>query len=473
MKSKKLLVSSILSLLIIGGLASCGESATKEKIVVWVGEESSKFYQDVCNEYLEANPDFGFNIEVKPIDTGSAAGTIIQDPSAAGDIFTVAHDNIGKLAAKQCAKPIVDEALTKQILDDNPESFKNVIYSKLQDTTYLYAAPYISQALFLYYNKSYVSAEQAKSFEGLMEAATNAGTKAWTVTGDDGYNNSFSLLATKVSDHSTSLKIYEGASDKNKGTSNCQGDDTIAILRYVQDAKENVNGFKWASPDGWDADLRNNSVLSVIGGAWHYNTAAAAVGESNLGITLIPTITLTESNVNGLTSVSAGDIYRGGTFADCKVFMINATSSASKYTAEQQLIKYLTSKDIQNRSFKECSNVPSYVGGSEYIASLYDQNEITENQYKLASTQVEMAEWGIPQPFITETLNTYFYSKNAPQIYKAMIDKTAYPTTGDKILDETSSLNGIRKGLYAMEHIWMRGKTPSEFPETLPTSAAK
>lgn len=470
MKKTQLILAAAFVVTALGTLSSCGG---KKKIVVWVGEESKTFYSDICKKFLEKeeNKDFGFDIEVVGMDTGSVAGTITTDPTKAADIYTVAHDNIGKLAAGNYAKPIVDKELSDQILNDNPESFKKVIYSNLGGKSYLFAAPYISQALFLYYNKTLVTEEQAKTFEGLKEAAAAAGTKAWTVTGDDGFNFSFPILATKVSDHSTTVKIYEGAASdgSSKGISNVQGDDTIAITRYMQRAIKDNNGFKFASSDGWDADLRNNGVLAVIGGAWHYNTAAASVSEANLGLALIPTMTLTESDVEGLTGVAAGDVYRGGTFADCKCFMINGHSSADKYDAEQKLIKYLSSKEVQNESFKSVSNVPSYVGATEYIKGLYDNKGITENQYKLASCQVEMAEWGIPQPFITGSLNTYFYSKNAPAVYRAIVEGNKYPSTGDTILTETTSLTGIRQGLYMMEYIWMKGKNPTlPFPTVLP-----
>ncbi|MBR3036795.1 MAG: hypothetical protein IKI54_05845 [Lachnospiraceae bacterium] len=445
-------------------------------IRVWVGEESAEFYQKACDEYVAAHPEFGYKIEVKGMDTGSIAGTITNDPTAAADIYTVAHDNIGKLASTQCAKPITDESLIAQVKGENPASFQNVIYSTLNGKEYLYGVPYISQALFLYYNKDLVTEEQAKTFEGLQEAAKAAGTKAITVTGDDGFNMSFALLATKVSDHSTTVNIYKGAesvSGGSKGESNCQGDDTVAIFRWLQAFAADENGFKWASPDGWDADLDkdNKGVLAVIGGAWHYNTAKAALGETNLGIAMIPTFKLTKEAVEGLSGVKAGDEYRGGTFADCKCFMINATSAASKYAKEQELIKYLSSKDVQNASYLEVLNVPAYVGASEYIKSCFDQGKVTESQYNLASMQVSMAEWGIPQPFITGTLNTYYYSKNAPAVFRAIIDKSKYPTTGDTILEETESVAGIRKALYMIEYIWMHGVTPKEFPASYPTKA--
>ena len=479
---KKLLAIVLVLAMTVAVFTGCGKKDGKAEIKddgvirVWVGEESAEFYQKACDAYIADHSDFGYKIEVKGMDTGSIAGTITNDPTAAADIFTVAHDNIGKLASTQCAKPITDESLIEQVLADIPESFRGVIYSTLNDKQYLYGVPYISQALFLYYNKALVNDGEQETFEGLREAAKRAGTKAITVTGDDGFNMSFALLARKVSDKSTTVKIFEGAdsaSGGSKGTSNCQGDDTVAIIRWLQAFAEDPNGFKWASSDGWDADLDkdNKGVVAVIGGAWHYNTAKSALGESNLGIAMIPTFTLTDAACEGLSGVSAGDEYRGGTFADCKCFMINAYSPASKYAKEQDLIKYLSSKDVQNESYVECLNVPAYVGATEFIKKCFDEGKVTESQYNLAAMQVGMAEWGIPQPFITGTLNTYYYSKNGPAVFRAMIDKTAYPTTGDQILTETESLDGVRKGLYLVEYLWMHGQAPSSFPASLPDPA--
>ena len=476
----KRIINVLLVLMMMTMLFACGGSGDKgsstgsKDIIVWVGEESAEFYQKVCDEYASANSDFPYTITVKGMDTGSIAGVVTNDPSAAADIYTTAHDNIGKLASTNCAKPFTDEGLIKQVLADNPASFQNVVYSTLDGTEYLFGVPYISQALFMYYNKEKVSDEQAQTFEGLMEAARAAGTKAITVTGDDGYNNSFALLATKVDDHSTTVKIFEGAeavSGGSKGKSNCQGDDTVAIVRWLQAYAEDPNGFKWASSDGWDADLRNGGCLAVIGGAWHYNTAKAALGESNMGVALIPTFTLTPEATEGLSGVQAGDVYRGGTFADCKVFMINSHSDPEKYQVLQQLVQYLSSKEIQNESYVNCLNVPAYVGASDFIKTCYDSGKVSESEYNLACKQVEMAEWGIPQPFLTGTLNTYYYSKNAPAVFRALIDKTNYPTTGDTILEETESLEGIRKGLYLMEYLWMHGLVPTEFPTELPKEA--
>ena len=54
---------------------------------------------------------------------------------------------------------------------------------------------------------------------------------------------------------------------------------------------------------------------------------------------------------------------------------------------------------------------------------------------------------------------------------RAIVDKTAYPTTGTQIIEETETLEGVRKALYLVEYIWMHGLTPTEFPATLPAGA--
>ena len=144
---KRLIVILLVLAMIVTAAAGCSGSGdggkTKDDgiIRVWVGEESAEFYQKVCNEYVASHPDFGYTIEVKGMDTGSIAGTITNDPTAAADIYTVAHDNIGKLAANQCAKPITDETLIAQVLADNPESYRKVIYSSLNGQEYLYGVP--------------------------------------------------------------------------------------------------------------------------------------------------------------------------------------------------------------------------------------------------------------------------------------------------------------------------------------------
>lgn len=458
MKKTKFLSSLALLAISACGLAGCGSSGNK--VTIWVGNESTEFYTKIAQEFIDSqekgSPYSKFKVKVVGTDTGGAAGTIIQDKEAAADIYTVAHDNIGKLAQQQCARPITDESLIKQVQDDNPSAYSEVIHYTIDGTKYLFGVPYISQALFLYYRKDLVTEEQAKTFEGLQAAAkaNSATTKAVSVVGTDGFNFSFTVLARNAKTGETSVKIYE---DIKRTACEFQGDDAIANTKWAQRMYADPNGLSF--PSSWATDLQQGKAISVIGGAWHFNAFRDAVSESKMGITVIPTWTLTDADVEG-TTIPSGTVMQGGTFADCKVFMINSTIKSSKYDFAQALIKYMSSKSVQDRSFMECRNVPAYKGAADNIKTMYESKEISESTYALAAAQIKMAEYGIAQPFVTATLNTFYYSKNAPDLLKNTIinDKDAYGTT-----------QKVRETHYTMQYIWVNGTTPDSIPSTLPS----
>lgn len=467
MKKKLVLLAAIATAM---GLAGCGGSGSKGEINLWVGVESVEFYQTVTKEYTDSHPDFGYTVKVIAADTGTVGGTMLADNTQCGDIITIAHDNIGKLAQKTLVKPLTEASLLAQIEDDNPDEYKTVIKSVVGTSAdkYVIGSPYISQALFLMYNKQYVSEEQAKSFEGLQAAALAARTEigksdvhGCTLTGTDGFNFSFTLLARKASDNSTTLKIYEGLDKTNTW---CQGEDTVAVARWGQRVFEDGT-LTWPNDSGHATMMQTKTALSVVGGAWHYNAIKAAIGEENVGISLIPEFTLTEADVAG-TSFAANTKMRGGTFADCKCFVINAASEASKYNAEQELIKFLSSKDIQNRSFKACTNVPAYKNAMEYIESV--KSEVSAGSYAIAKAQSSMVQYGVPQPFVTATLNNYYYQAGGPDLYKNLLMLDGTP--------EDASIDKVRQVLYTMNYIWMFGNGTVDkmtIPTVLPAVPVK
>jgi len=437
------------------------------KITVWVGKESVEFYQDVADEWVAAkaalSSDFKFTVEVAEHDTGTVAGDLINDASVCADIYTSGHDNIGKLASGKYAKPFYDGYLYDQILAENSESFSDVCYSVVDGKRAFYGSPYIGQSLFLMYNKAYVTEEQAQTFEGLQAAAAAASTptkivNAVTVTGTDGYNYSFNLLAQNNVTHSTTLKLYEGGA-KTTGSCWSQGDDAVANLKWAQRYYGEANGLAWPSSSGWEQDLFNAGTLSLISGAWKYKAFASAVGASNVGVAMLPTYTLTAADVEG-TSVAVDTVMRGGTFSDVKVFLINGYSNGSKYLAEQDLVKYLSGKAIQQQSFIQCDNLPAYAGAATDISNYFEDGIITESSYQMAVAQNNMFAYGIPQPFVTGTFNTYYYSKGAPALYQLAVENAN---------DDYAATRSLREILYRMQFIWQKGQEAAKIPSTLPT----
>lgn len=440
---KKLLMSLALVLLGTALLTACGG---KKKITIWVGVESVKFYEEEATKYLEAykekeGKDLGYSITVLGIDTGTAADSFLGDPEAGADIFTIAHDNLGKLIAGSSAiAPIKSEKLLAQVNADNPQAFLDVIKGTVGGTEYTFGIPYIAQSLVLYYDKTAVTEEQVKTWEGIQAAAKAHGeaTKTVVVTGDDGFNNSFLVLASNKED-GTTLKLYpNGVAEDSFAT----GDDTVSIMKWGQRFFTDPNGGLFPTSDGWEVTLKNGKALSVISGAWHYNGASAALG-SKLGIAVLPTFTITEADAFG--SIEAGTVYQSGTFADTKMFVMKKGMKAEKQEIVEDLLAYLTSKEVQERSYKAANNLPAYKNAAEEFESMKEDTV----EALLARTQIEMFAHGIAQPFGAQAkFNTWYYSKNAPVLIRAILENEK---------GQYGTFEQIKAQLEKVQKIWRTG----------------
>ena len=460
---KKLTLLGMATML-LGVAASTTACAQEKAISLWVGNEEGvvSFYQKKCEQFLADNPSFPYKIKITGTDLGSIAGSILKDPSSCADIYSVAHDNVGKLAQNGCASAITDTKLKAQVEADNSESFVKVSKSTVSDTEFLFAVPYISQALFLMYDSRYVTAEQAQSFESLKAAAVAASNelgkdvKAVECPGTDGYNFSFTLLARNNETKQTSLKIYDDGTIFN-GFTYVQGDDEVAYTKWINSYFHDKNGFRFPTDAGWTLDIQNHNAISFIGGAWHRAAFASAVGESNLGIAMLPTFTLTEETA--YKTATSGTTYRAGTFADCKVMMINSKIARDKYDYAQQIIKYLSSKEMQNDAFTSVGIVPAYSSFADNIDAIKAANpEISQLVLDQAVAQTSMTEYSIPQPFVDARLNNFYYQMGAPAVYQALVEE-------NELTDRK-----VQEGLYKLQYIWQNGSAAESVPDELPVA---
>lgn len=463
--NKKLLLVPVAAML-MGTATFLTACDNGPKISIYVGNEPGvvDFYQKECNAFLEAEKEKGneipYSIKVSGVDMGSISGPILKDAKAHADIYSVAHDNVAKLATSACARPFTDEDLLAQVNSDNGEAFINVCKATVNNKEYTFAAPYISQALFLMYDKHYVSDEQAKTFEGLKDAAVAASAalgksvKAVQTVGTDGYNFSFTILAREEATGTSTLKIYDDLTIYD-GHTYLQGDDEVAFVKWINSYRQDPNGFTFPSDAGWTLGIQNHLVLSTIGGAWHVNAFVNAVGKEYAGIAMIPTFTLTSDTA--FQTATAGSIYRGGTFSDVKVMMMNSKADSEKVPYMQRIIKHLTSREVQRKAFINASVIPAYSDFSSEMDTIAAENpDIDASALAVAAAQSGMSKYAIPQPFIGTRLNNFYYQAGAPAAYQALVDKSG-------ITDRE-----IQEGLYKVQYIWQNGSDAPEVPEVLP-----
>jgi maltose-binding protein MalE len=399
-------------------------SGDKGPVVIWVGEEVQEFYQEQADDYIvyyNSNHDseFPFEIEVRAADTGTAAGVFLDDTSAGPDILTVAHDNLGRLIGGSPAiAPIENADLISQIQSQNPESFLNVIKGDYEGQTYTFGVPYEAQALILYYNAAYLTPTDVESWEGIWAKATELEMNSTTVTGQDGFNNSFLVLATNATTGEPVTKIYEGGDLQETSFVN---DEAISVIKWGQRFFSDIYGAVQASDSGWQVDLDNEQTLSLVGGSWHFNAAQAALGD-DLGVAKLPTFTLTADDVYG--DVAANTVMQSGTFTDTKMFVMNRRSSKLNYL--EDILLYLSHKDIQEESYLQNGTLPAYKDALEEFEGM-DGSDI---RTQLAIAQIEMFNYGRPQPFgIEARFNVYYYQRQAPELlFELLSNKDEFNT---------------------------------------------
>ena len=88
-------------------------------------------------------------------------------------------------------------------------------------------------------------------------------------------------------------------------------------------------------------------------------------------------------------------------------------------------------------------------------------------EYRMAEAQVEMKPYTIPQPFVSGTMNAYYYAKGAQDLYAACVQKR----NNSEI--DTSTIYGIRRTFFDIEYIWRNGSKPTNIPGVLPGSSDK
>lgn len=436
----------ILSFVVI--LSGCGKG---KAIKIWVGTECEEFYQGICDEYIAQynsthEKAFPYKIEVKGVDAGSAAQQYLNDTEVGPDIFTIPHDNLAKLTTGSSAiAPVTDSELLAQIQNDNPETFINATKATVGGSVYQFGVPYISQALVYYYNNEHLTEKDVENWETISQKAKSLSVgkevKAALVLGTDGYNNSFNLLAKYYDEEGnlcTSLKLYPNGTTDNYAT----GDDTIASLKWGRKYFQMAGGgIDQAGSSGWEQALKDGFSLGLIGGAWNYQAAKAALG-SKLGVAVLPKFTITAAEAYG--SIEAGTVFQSGTFVDCKCFVMKKNSKYADYI--QDIVKYLSSKEIQEKAFVAVANCPAYKNANnEFNAMKADTLDA-----KLAQCQIQSFDFGIPQPFgASNTYNFWYYSKGTPEKLYALLKNSdnLYP-------DDASILKTLEKCVKT----WSTGK---------------
>ena len=337
------------------------ESA-KVELVVWGAEEDRELMNQIIQSFLtnyQGQADFQITFEVQG--EAQCKDALIGGLEEGADVFTFADDQLNTLAAAGALEPIEN---ADEIKSRNLES---TIQAAMVNGR-LYAYPLTADnGYFLYYNRQYITEEQAETLDGILEAAvendklfTMDWSSAWYVYSFFGNTG---LQVGLNDDGITNYCTWNQADGEFRG---------IDVAQAMLDIAESP-GFFSCTDEEFLEGVKDGSVIAGVSGVWNSVAIKEAWGEDAAAAKL-PTYSCNGQQV------------QMASFSGCKLIGVNAYSEHQEWAA--RLAEWITNEENQRLRFEMRGQGPSNVAvanseeimQSPAIAALLEQSEFSQPQ---------------------------------------------------------------------------------------------
>lgn len=328
------------------GLTACQDGGGKgNKIVLWGPAAQQLSLQEMVDQFLEENPNFGLEIELGVASEGSAYDYMSNDAKSGADVFAYANDQIANLYSIG-ALARLSPSTVEGLMSTNSEASVNA--GKLGDGYYGY--PYAADnGFFMYYDKSVVSEKQTHNLEDVLDACEAAGKYMIYQFATGWYVGSFMYGAggqyTANYDGPTVTGVecnFDQLADGKYTYGELGGQQLIDFLNYndyVVDGDDDKISEYLTAKEGC-------KVGACITGTWNAGVIKQYMGE-NYAATILPNWTSTLNNKT----------YPWKSFAGYKLYGVN---SFSKHLPEaHKLAAFLSSEAMQEKRFDDNEIGPS------------------------------------------------------------------------------------------------------------------
>lgn len=341
----KRITSVLASLAITAGVFSgCKGSKAPEDVMlsVWCANEDIPMVTGMIDEFKEKYKNEAvFSITISAEGEDTCKDTILSNPDAAADVFTFAADQFNSLCDAGVLLEITEDA--DKIIEENGSSSSGAVMSASRDGK-LYAYPATaSNGYFLYYNSEYLTEDDVKSFDRILEVAAENGKKVTMDLSNGWYIYSFfkgaGLEVELNEDGKTNFCNWNSTGGDYSGTDVAQ-----AMLNIAAN-----NGFLAGGDDILKAEAKNGSVIAGISGTWLSNDMKEAFGDGYAAAKL-PEYMI------------KGDSVQMHSFAGYKLIGVNSNSESPKWS--HLLARWLTNEENQLTRFRKRGEGPSNVNAA-------------------------------------------------------------------------------------------------------------
>lgn len=394
MKMSKILSLVLAALMLVACLGSCtgGEESAASKdesksdasnssgatsdlagtydVTLWVSEKEgvADLTKTQINAFMAANPGIVINASVEGVTEADAGSKIVADVASAPDIFCFAQDQLARLV--QAAALAAPGKGAQQTIKDNNDT-GSVNAASVAGAIYAY--PLTSDnGYYMYYNKSIISEEDAKSMEKLIAACEANNLKFRYALENAWYTASFFFATGCKSNWSMNT---EGEFTTVDDTFNSAAG--LAAMKGMQ---------KLAQSTAYDSDADSFVDAGVIvTGIWNAEAAQTHFGE-NFAAAELPSFEVD------------GKSYHLGSFSGYKLMGVKPQTDAKKGAVLSLLAQYLTNEECQKARYDQFQWGPSNKNAqaSDAVKANASLNALNaQNAYAIPQGQIHGSWWDI------------------------------------------------------------------------------
>ena len=407
-------MTKILSLVLVVVMAlscfsfvGCQEETIEIKLWVSTTEGVAALFAQQVEAFKAAHPEYNFNITIETVGEGDAGTEVLKDVATAPDMYCFAQDQIARLVQGGALAPLGGQASATVKANNDAGSVGAATVGEK-----IYAYPMTSDnGYFLYYDSRYISDEQAKTWEGIIEACRAAGKKVAYNCAGEAWRGSGFAFAQPVGGGAplcSSTWTYSADGKNPVGLVDTFNSDNGVI------AMKALNAL--ATSGVWVDSTNFEGTAAVVDGVWASANAAGVYGDY-MKATKLPTFTVD------------GQTYQTGSFSGYKLIGCKPQSDEKKAEICNALALYLTSEEAQLERYYEFGWGPSNkaaqgnqdVQSDPLLAALLAQNAYSVPQgvipndwwTEAVALYTACAEVGITEDGIRELLATYEEKVNA------------------------------------------------------------
>ena len=341
---------------------------------VWTPDATVSLVKEQIESFKKMYPDKTFEIEVVAQGEGDAATQLLNDASVAADVFSFPSDQLNKLVEAKVIAPVADAFLEQVKANNSEDTIKAGTLADIDTKEEkLYAYPQTNDnGYYLVYDNTVVTAEDAKTLEGTLEACKKANKKFIMNAGDGFYACTFAFTA------GVKIDGFEEDGMTQKFTEYDEAQAVQTLQAFAKLFKQYKGTFQSLDIANIASGFAAGTCGAGVDGSWDTNSNKEALGDK-FGAAKLPTI-----NVDG-TDTQLVSMFG---------YKYMGVNRSAKFPRSAQILAlYLTGEECQLQK-AEAGWGPSnlnvqkneVVTSSDALAAIFEQSKNACVQVNVAST---------------------------------------------------------------------------------------